>query len=294
MKVLIFHAATTALSAAMVTKAANELRNQGHSVGERNLPAFKSEGEPADLVMFVLSPQDADSFKDRGLEAIATFGGEEARDRFAQVELPDTDEELKDFDFQTIVKAVPTEDAGQITFEQAKAEAVLRGLEVTADTTKAEFEQMLGLSISDSVQAFDRRSDERNNFDGAERRIGVRTSNVLPTVNGVPISRLNAEQLRAAAADMGLKTTATMKDETIINKMTELFAKKVEARDGSIPLVGEVGGDGNSNTPVDPATLEGDALRKVADTEGVKHAKNASDETVRAAIVSAREDKTNG
>jgi hypothetical protein len=295
MKVLLFHAATTAIAAVAMTNVANKLREEGHSVGERFLPAFKVEKEPADRLLVCLTPVQADQYKDRGVELVAAFRVSKDNDILLRVSLPDTDEELADWDVSEATDMVDGPTAGVMDIDQAKAEAIERGLEVTPETTKLDLEHMLGLSISESVQAGDRRSDAVNNQNTGEPRIGVRTSRIMPSTNGVDLERLNDEQLRAAAAEIGLTVSPTMKNSTIINKMTAMYAKRLKAPEDSAPKSPTAATDpGSKELPSsehDLPSLDGmdvDQLKAQAVLEGVDIGNKTAVNSIRSAIEDKR------
>lgn len=297
MKVLLFHASHSLAAVTLVASAVTAIRAEGHSVGERFLPAFKAEPEPADKLVIALTPVEADRYKDRGLELVQTFGGKEAADKFVMIELPDNDDDLKDFDVQSIVDQVEGPATPTLLLEQAKAEAIRRGLEVTPETTLLDLERMLGLDISAATQAGDRITDQRNNLNLDDPRIGVRTSQIMPTVNGLSLERMNDEQLRAAAAELGLKVTSGMKRETIINKMTELYAKKVEAPEDSAPKSPTAGTDPLSkdlpSSETKLASLDGmdaEALKAQAEKESVDIGRMTSADSIRKAIEAKRQE----
>jgi len=295
MKVLLFHAATSSVAALAMSQVASQLRENGHSVGERFLPAFKSEKEPADRLLVLLTPNQADQYKNRALELVQTFGVTQDSGVLLPVQLPDDDDGLKDWDPTEASDMVDGPTAGKMTIDQAKAEAIERGLEVTADTTKGQLEHMLGLSISDSIQADDRRTDQVNNLALDEPRIGVRTSRVMPSVNGLDLERLNDEQLAAAASDMGLTVSPTMKRSTIVNKMTAIYAKSIKAKEDSAPKSPTAATDPASHelpsTEHDLPPLDGmdvDQLRAQAQTEGVDLGNKTAEASIRKAIEDKR------
>lgn len=305
MKVLLFYAGSTALATVAMAKVASQLRENGHSVGERFLPAFKAEKEPADRLLVCLTPVQADQYKDRGIELVSTFRVSDDNDILLRVELPETDEELEAWDPTEATDMIDGPTAGVMTLEQAKAEAIERGLEVTADTSKLDLEHMLGLSISESVQAGDRRSDAINNQGTAEPRIGVRTSRILPSINGVDLDRLNDEQLAAAAADLGLTVSPTMKRSTIVNKMTAMYAKRLKAPEDSAPKSATAATDpGSKELPSsehDLPSLDGmdvDKLKAQAALEGVDIGNKTAEASIRKAIedkrASVKEHSDNG
>lgn len=295
MKILLFHAATTAIAAVAMTNVANKLREDGHSVGERNLPAFKAEKEPADRLLVLLNPVEADQYKDRGLELVRTFRVSKDNDILLPVELPEDQDELKNWDISEATDMIDGPTAGVMNIDQAKAEAIERGLEVTAETTKLELESMLGLDISESAQVGDRRSDVVNNQSNDEPRIGVRTSRIMPSTNGVDLERLNDEQLAAAAADIGLTVSPTMKRSTIINKMTAMYAKKLKAPEDAAPKSPTAATDPTSkdlpSSEHDLPSLDGmdvDQLKAQATVESVDLGNKTSPASIRKAIEDKR------
>lgn len=297
MKVLMFHAATTAVAIATMTNIARGLRGQGHTVGERFLPAFRMEKEPTDKVMVLLSPNQARQYQNVGAELAVTFGffGNNDNDVAILVELPDDDQDLVEkFDVDSVIAKLEGEKPGKLGFEQAKAEAIERGLEVTADTTREQLEHMLGVDISSGLQADDRKTDEANNQNLGEQRIGLRTSNILPSVNGLDLVRMNDEQLHSAATQLGLKVSRNMKRETIVNAIQKSYANKVGAPEDagvSTPL-------GGVDPNAEASSLDGldaDALKEIAEKEGVDIGRMTSADSISKAIQAKRDEgKQNG
>ena len=300
MKVLMFHAATSAVAIATMTSIARGLRGQGHTVGERFLPSFRMEKEPADKVMILLSPRQASQYQNVASEVAVTFGffGNNDDDVAVLVELPDDDQDLvENFDVDSVVSQLEGEKPGKLGFEQAKAEAIERGLEVTVDTTREQLEHMLGIDISTGVQADDRKTDEVNNQNLGEQRIGIRTSNILPSVNGLDLVRMNDEQLRSAATQLGLKVSANMKRDTIVAAIQKSYAKKVGAPEEAGAKTPTAATDPASNTlpssETDAPSLDGldaDALKVIAEKEGVDIGRKTSADSIREAIEAKREE----
>lgn len=293
MKVLFFHAGHSTTAMMLAARAVKALRDEGHSAGERYLPAFKLEKEPADKVIIALTEEQADRYKDRGLEVVGIFG----KDAIVPIELPKENDELEDFDVQSIVAEIDGPPSMALSMEQAKAEAVERGLEVNAGTTRLELERMLGVDIHPASQEADRRTDQTNNQNLGEPRIGVRTSNVLPTVNGLDLARMNDEQLRATAANAGIKTTANMRRETIINKLTSTFAKTVGAPEPQADHTGTAATDpGSKELPSSETELpsldgmDADELKAQAEKEGVDIGRKTSVDSIREAIQAHRDE----
>jgi len=293
MKVLFFHAGNSIAAMALAARVVSALREAGHSVGERSLPAFKSEKEPADKLVVALSEEQAYSFMERGTELVMVFG----EDAIIPVELPNDEKEFEDFDIDTIVDKLDGPTTGEMTMDQAKAEAIERGLEVRVDTTRLELERMLGVDIHAGSQEADRRSDQSNNQNTGEPRIGVRTSNILPTVNGLDLTRLNPEQLRAAAAQAGVKTTANMRPETIINKLTETFAAAVDAPapapDHSATAATDPTSTELPSSETELPSLDGmdaEALKAQAEKESVDIGRMTSADSIRKAIEAKRQE----
>jgi hypothetical protein len=296
----MFHAATSAIAVATMTNIARGLRGQGHTVGERFLPAFRMEKEPADKVMVLLSPNQASQYQNVGAELAVTFGffGNNDDDVAILVELPNDDQDLvENFDIDSVISKLEGEKPGKLGFEQAKAEAIERGLEVTADTTREQLEHMLGIDISSGIQADDRKTDEANNQNLGEQRIGLRTSNILPSVNGLDLVRMNDEQLRSAAAQLGLKVTANMKRDTIIGAIQKSFAKKVNAPEDAgakTPTAAtDPGSDKLPSSETEAPSLDGldaDALKIIAEKEGVDIGRMTSADSIRKAIEAKREE----
>jgi len=272
MKILVFAAAVTATQVAVIGRLVSGLREDGHSVGERSLPAFRLEKEPTDALVIALTQEQGQANRDRLLELAGTFGEDMT---YKAIELPSDPKELEEFDFENLIADFSDDKgAGFISLEQAKAEAVARGLEVSSATTRAELEHMLGIDIHPGAQAGDRISDQQNNADGSERRIGLRTSTPLPTMNGMDITRLNDEQLRAHAVQSGLKVTAGMRRETIINKLMEKTAEFAGADFNKVPKAEDAEGDTGMGTDLDKlkTELEGltnDELKTRAAADGV-------------------------
>lgn len=257
MKILVFAAAVTAAQVAAVGRLVTELREAGHTAGERSLPHFRLEREPADALLIAMNAEQGAIHKARLLELQPVFGDID----YFGVELPADDKELADFDFSNVIGRYDDKTGpGYISIEQAKAEAVSRGLEVTSATTRDELERMLGIDIHPGSQAFDRRSDRENNADGSERRIGLQTSHPLPTTNGMDITRLNDEQLAAYAVQAGLKVTSGMRRNTILNKLMEKFGDLANVDPSKLPKAG----DGEGDNTFDEQGLR-DELGKLSD-----------------------------
>jgi hypothetical protein len=295
MKVLIFQAATSQAAIAAVTLGADRLRAAGHHVGLRNLTHFRRESEPAERVVVALTPVEAARLKTQGLELVQTFG----RDMIKLVELPEDPEELKSFDWADVVddldKDAPT--ANGMTLEQLKAEAVLRGIEVRPDSTAHELAHLLDIDQPVGAQEAERRFDRQAaEVTIGSARVGLRTSSILPTVNGLDIERMNDEQLAAAAAQMGIKAPRNVKRETLINKMTSLYAEAVGAPEGSSPKADPGGnppfGEGEGMRPFDDglADLDEDGLRAVAEAESIDLGRATSVDGLREKIVEARKE----
>jgi len=300
MRVLIFQAATSAVAIAAMTRFSDETRAAGHQVGLRSLQHFRREKEPADRILVALKPAEAAAFKQQGTELVATF---QDTDRIIPVQLPEDDEDLVDFDFSSAIGGLDDAKAG-MSMDQLKAEAIERGLEVRADSTREELEHSLDLDQHAGAQAGDRRTDRDLMGDGTTGgyvadRIGLRTSNVLPTVNGLDLDRMNDEQLGGVAAALGLTVPKNAKRQTIINKITDTFADKVDAPNGAPKSTAEQPssddeGSGETDANADLADADEAALTKIAEDEEIDLGRATSVEGMKAKIVEARAEKANG
>lgn len=287
MRVLIFQAATSAVAIAAMTRLSDEVRAAGHNGGLRNLDHFRREKEPADRILVALKPSEAARLKDRGAELLLTF---QDIDKITPIELPEDDEELADFDFADAVDDLDDEETGFMSMDQLRAECIERGLEIRADSTREELEHSLDIDIHPGAQAGDRVTDRENATGMREDRIGVRTSTVLPTANGLDLDRMNDEQLGGVAAALGIPAERGEKRETIVNRIMKGYAKKVRAPEDSPPRsrAQQPSSDvtvNNSDLDIDNA----DELKAIAEKEKVELGDAESVEDIRAKITAARE-----
>lgn len=283
MRVLIFQAAVSAIGIAAMTRFADEVRAAGHHGGLRSLPHFRREKEPADRIIVALSPAQAEQYKNLGAELVQIFND---TDRILPLQLPDDEKDLADFDFGSAVSGLDDEGkAGSLSMEQLRAEAIERGIEVTAATTREQLEHSLDLDGNVGAQAGDRVTDRANMEGVVEDRIGMRTSTILPSANGLDLERMNDEQLQATAAGLGIKVGKNVQRSTLINKITSTFAEKVGGPKDAAPKSPaesfDDGLDGQS----------GDQLRAIAEAEGVDLGRTTTDEGMVAKIVEARRAK---
>ena len=180
--------------------------------------------------------------------------------------------------------------------DQLRAEAIERGLEVRVDSTRAELEHALDIDHHPGPQEGDRLTDRANMEQMPVDRIGLRTSSVLPTTNGLDLDRMNDEQLATVAAQLGLKVPRGAKRQTVINKITQTFAEKVGAPEDSAP-------ESQATEPSEdePATegkvgdtnadLEGKSaaqLTKIAEAEGIDIGRATAEDTLREKIIEGR------
>jgi hypothetical protein len=318
MKILVFAATTTAIQSLAIGRLVKGLREAGHSVGERSLPHFRLESEPADKIVFALTHDQAVAYHQNGVEVAQTFGGPDVDlgDLFVQLELTSDPAELEQETFEDFIDSFADDDVkGYISLETAKAQAIERGLEVTPSTTREEFEHMLGVDIHPGRQAADRVYGLKNDETGNERRIGFRTSSILPNANGLDLVRMNDEQLKATAAQLGLRVPTNVSRETLVNKITQTYNSKIGAEDikgvqspdGGTTSPGEGGGDGNGAAAGEgEGEADGDVvdinnpcttiptLKGVAEKEGVDLTGLTAKDDIVAAIAKARADKGNG
>lgn len=286
MKVLIFQAAVAAQALAAMNRFAKELRDAGHQAGIRSLPHFRREKEPADRIFVALTPVEAQQFKALGAELVQTFVDAE---KFTPVQLPEDPEELAEFDFSSAISELEDDTAGFMTLDQVRAEAIERGLEVTAQSTREHLEHLIGIDIHAGRQAADRITDAENaNPDNTLRdRIGLRVSTVLPATNGMDLERMNDEQLLATAAQLGINVPKNVNRNTLINKMTKTFAKKVAApEDSPVKSPAET-----VEADHDLAALDETGLKRVAEQEKVDLGRTSSKEGMVAKITEARQKK---
>jgi hypothetical protein len=282
MKILVFQAAVSAAAIVAMTNVADQLRAEGHHVGLRSLPHFRNEDEPAEKVIVALTEGQARQYVNEGTALVAIFGA----DKIVPVALPDKDEELAELDWSDLAGELNGTHAAGMSLDELKAQAVLRGLEVRADSTAWELAHLLDIDQPVGGQEADRRFDRQSSEEGGMNaaKIGMRTSNVMPTVNGLDLLRMNDEQLRAAAASLGLTVPASAKRSTIINKITKTFAEKVGP-----PTPDKVDEDEDEASFDDGlAGLDEEGLRKVAETESIDLGRSTSVEGITAKIVEAR------
>ena len=305
MRVLIFQAAASTLAIAAMTRFGDEVRAQGHSVGLRQLQSFRREKEPADRILIALTPQEAARYKNLGTELVQTF---KDTDLIIPVELPDeTDEDfnekLENFDFSDAIGELDENKTGYMSMDRLKAEAIERGLEVRADSTRDELEHSLGLDIHPAAQAFDRETDRKTMARGFPvDRTGFRTSDILPTANGIDLDRLNDEQLQGVAAALDVDVRRGAKRADIIDSITETFAKNVQAPAEGFPKSQAKqpsdnpqpkDGKGGFEQP-DLSDLEGKSakqLQKIAEDEGVDVGRSTSVDGLTEKISQARVEK---
>jgi hypothetical protein len=287
MRVLIFQAAASAISIAAMTRFADEVRAAGYNGGLRSLPAFRREKEPADRIIVALSPSQAEAYKNLGTELVATFND---TDRIIPVELPEEDEDLKDFDFASAISGLDDATAGFMTMDQLKAEAIERGLEVRADSTREELEHAIGIDIHPGPQAADRVTDRQNAEGTGADRIGLRTSTVLPTTNGLDLERMNDEQLQGVAAAVGVKVVRNASRAAVINKITKTFAEKTGAPADSSPQAPAE----DFETDLAPLGDDTEALKAIAEKEEIDLGRATAADTIREKIVEARKAKAEG
>ncbi|MBA3241354.1 MAG: hypothetical protein H0T60_09045 [Acidobacteria bacterium] len=279
MRVLIFQAAVSAVGIAALGRFADQVRAEGHQAGLRSLPHFRREKEPADVVVVALSPMQADQYKTLGAELVAIF---QDTDKIVPVQLPDDEKELEEFDFDSAVSGLDGPSIGYMTIESLRSEAIERGLEVTAATTREELEHAIGVDVPSGLQAGDRVTDRLNSAGAPEDRIGLRTSTVLPSVNGLDLERMNDEQLKATALNVGVTVSKNQDRATIINNITKTFAKKAAAPEGS-------GVKSPAETyDADLTGLDEDGLRAIAEREEIDLGRSTSIAGVTAKIVEAR------
>lgn len=297
MKVLIFQAAVSASAIAAMTRFADELRQEGHQAGVRSLPHFRREKEPADRIIVALTPTEAERYKTIGAELVQTFVDTEL---FTPLELPEDPKELDDFDFSDAIGNLDDDTTGYMTLDQLRAEALERGIEVTAQSTREELEHLLDIDYHPGRQASDRRTDTENNqTDGIARdRVGLRVSTVLPQANGMDLERMNDEQLAATAAQLGIKVPKGARRDTVINKITKVYATRVQAPQGSgvkspaDPNLTKDGDDDDVNSDLEGKSE--DELKQIAEDEEVDVGRATSVEGLTAKIVEARKAKVDG
>lgn len=285
MRVLIFQAATSALAIAAMTRFSDKIRAAGYNGGLRSLPHFRREKEPADKIIVALKPSEAAQYKNLGAELVAVFND---TDRIIPLELPQDDEELVDFDFSDAIDKLDDAETGFMTMDQLRAEAIERGIEVRADSTREELEHSIGIDIHPGPQAGDRVTDRANAEGTAADRIGVRTSTVLPTANGLDLERMNDEQLQGVAAAVGVKVSRNASRSATINKIMATFANKVGAPENSAPKAPAE----DFATDLAPLGDDVDALKQIAEREDIDLGRATAADTIRDKIVEARKAKT--
>lgn len=308
MRVLIFQAATSALAIAAMTKFSDEVRAQGHAVGLRQLQHFRNEKEPADRIIVALTPQEAAIYKNLGVGLVQTFAD---TDRIIPVELPDQEDEdfeqkLQDFDFSDAIAELDDNTTGFMSLDKLKAEAIERGLEVRADSTREELEHALDLDQHPGRQAADRVTDRQTMDNGYQPdRIGFRTSAVLPTANGIDLDRLNDDQLAGVAAALGIEAKKGEKRAKLVNKITSTYAAKVDAPAEGFPKsaaadpsknppategkLAKTPGEGEDNADLNDLDEKG--LQAIAEKEEVDLGRSTSVDGMKAKIVEARAEK---
>jgi len=289
MRVLIFQAATSAVAIAAMTRLADQVRGAGHSGGLRQLQAFRREKEPADQIIIALSPAEADRYKSLGAELVEVFND---TDRFIPLELPDDPNELKDFEFDSVMGQLKGDTTGFMTLEQLRAEAIERSIEVRADSTREELEHLLDLDQHAGRQAVERSGDRLAAEAGGMRasRIGVRTSDVLPSLNGLDLERMNDDQLQSVAGRLGLKVKRGAKRPDLINQITGFYADQLGV-DPKAPPQSPASDYAGAADNSDLDDLDAEALTAKAEAEGVDIGRATAADTIREKIVTARAEK---
>jgi hypothetical protein len=210
-------------------------------------------------------------------------------DRITGVKLPDDVEELEDFDFSDAIGELDDDTTDSMTLDQLKAEAIERGIEVRADSTRDELTHALDLDYHAGNQANERKTDRTLSREGgyAADRIGMRTSNVLPNANGLDLERMNTEQLKATAASLGLKTKRGAKRADMVNEITAEYAKRVGAPNGAP----KAPADSTEEFGADLEGLDADALKEIAEKEDIDVGRSTSVDGLTQKIIEGRQAK---